>query len=82
MTERNRSTEKNTMLGFCKGNKMMSSAIWCEKIKVKISKTTKLHEPYLQSRKKNLQLLIFTKLHEKSNYHLLLICITEDLNKL
>ena len=60
----------------------MSSAIWCEKIKVKISKTTKLHEPYLQSRKKNLQLLIFTKLQEKSNYHLLLICITEDLNKL
>ena len=54
MTERNRSTEKNTMLGFCKGNKMMSSVIWCEKIKVKISKTTKLHEPYLQSRKKKL----------------------------
>ena len=70
------------MLGFCKGNKMMSSAIWCEKIKVKISKTTNCMNPICSLEKKNLQLLIYTKLHEKSNYHLLLICITEDLNKL
>ena len=29
------------MLGFCKGNKMISSAIWCEKIKSEIFKEKK-----------------------------------------
>ena len=68
---------KNWIIGFCKGNKMMSSVIWCEKNKSKFFKDNKiaraLKASTIYSLEKNLQVLIYTKLHEKSGYHLLII---------
>ena len=56
---------------------MMSSVIWCEKNKSKFFKDNKiaraLKASTIYSLEKNLQVLIYTKLHEKSGYHLLII---------
>ena len=56
---------------------MMSSVIWCEKNKSKFFKDNKiaraLKASTIYSLKKNLQVPIYTKLHEKSCYHLLIM---------
>ena len=56
---------------------MLSSAICCEKNKSKFFKDNKiaraLKASTIYSLEKNLQVPIYTKLHEKSGYHLLII---------